>query len=157
MKPFERVVLGPFSRQASVYPHPLQSAYGEDVGVDAAGSIIGLIPDLLQVIMEQSKELKIVMQNEDPPTYSVFSELKSCLSGRLVGCRCSSERFRKFSSPAVVNLFKEHRRWLLLLTRTTMLMTGGVDVLRIVVILVPLNILMLMLHINTTIYRYIVV
>lgn len=126
-----------------------------------AGSIIGLTPDLLEMIMEQSmgRKLKIIMQNEDHPMYYVSCELKSSFSNRLVIPRCSSERFRKSFVPAAVKFWTF--QWTLLLTVTVddddddlMLMTRMVDVLWIMVMLASMNMLISYLTTNIWVWSY---
>lgn len=75
--------------------------------IGKAGSIIGLTPDSLKVIIQQrtGRKLKSVKENENHPVF-----LASSFSERLVMPRCSSERFKKSFVPAAVKFCYGHCR-----------------------------------------------
>lgn len=54
-----------------------------------------------------------ILRKEKNPSYSVFGELNSFFSVRLVMPRYSSEKFRRSFTPAAVKFFNEHCCWLL--------------------------------------------
>lgn len=77
--------------------------------IKRAGSVIGLIPDSLEVIVEKRMRSKLkIMFFEGHPLHSVFNGLRSSFSERLIMPRFSSERLRRTFVPAAVRYFNEH-------------------------------------------------
>ena len=76
-----------------------------------AGSIIGVMPDPLEKILDKRMGQKIrrIMNCVDHPMQTVFSALKSSFSDRLLmPTPLNTERFRKSFVPAAVRYFNEN-------------------------------------------------
>lgn len=75
--------------------------------IKRAGSVIGLNPDKLEVIVEKRTrtKLKTVLLYDNHPLHNIFRDLKSSFSERLVMPRCSTERLRRSFVPAAVRYF----------------------------------------------------
>lgn len=78
--------------------------------IKKAGSVIGVTPDSLEVIVERRtrSKLKTILLFDGHPLHNVFKGLRSSFSERLVMPRCSTERLRKSFVPAAVRYFNKH-------------------------------------------------
>lgn len=78
--------------------------------IKKAGSVVGLSLDSVDIILNKrmTTKLRTVLSLTDHPLRSIFNELKSSFSGRMLMPRCSTQRLRNSFIPAAVRFFNQH-------------------------------------------------